>query len=131
MVEVRGRVIPKRQDCEGKEHWKDVKSNTGEELYEVEPLDEEGLRHSLKKLCDEGIKAIAVALMHSYIYPAHEERIEAIATEMGFTHVSLSSRVMPMVRKISSISMSILSIVSISYRYASFQEVLLQALIVT
>ena len=55
-----------------------MKSSTDEELYEVEPLDEVGLRQSLKTLYDQGIKAIAVALMHSYIYPAHEERIEAI-----------------------------------------------------
>ncbi len=31
-------------------------------------------------------------------YTAHEEVVKKVAMEMGFTHVSLSSAVMPMVR---------------------------------
>ena len=31
-------------------------------------------------------------------FPDHEEAVGALALEMGFTHVSLSSHVMPMVR---------------------------------
>ena len=99
VVEVKGRVIPKRHDCEAsKDGWKVVKSNTGEDMLEVEPLDEEDLKRSLQALYDGGIRSIAVALMHSYVYHQHEARVEAIATEMGFTHVSLSSKVMPMMR---------------------------------
>ena len=99
VVEVKGRVIPKKNDCEGEAHWKVVKSNvTDEVMFEVEPLDEDDLRRSLKALFDRGIRSIAVALMHSYVYNQHERRVEAIATEMGFTHVSLSSNVMPMIR---------------------------------
>lgn len=33
-------------------------------------------------------------------YPDHEERVEQLARELGFTHVSLSSHVMPMVRAV-------------------------------
>ena len=36
--------------------------------------------------------------MHSYTFPEHEVAIGQLAKEMGFTHVSLSSQVMPMVR---------------------------------
>ena len=35
---------------------------------------------------------------HTHRYTKHEEAIEVIAREMGFSHVSLSSAVMPMVR---------------------------------
>jgi len=31
-------------------------------------------------------------------YPAHEEEIGRLAVEMGFTHVSLSSSTMPMIK---------------------------------
>ena len=39
-----------------------------------------------------------MAVCSCYSYNAHEKRIGEIAKEMGFTHVSLSSEVMPMVR---------------------------------
>ena len=35
---------------------------------------------------------------HTHRYTKHEEAIKDIAREMGFSHVSLSSAVMPMVR---------------------------------
>lgn len=36
----------------------------------------------------------------SYTFPAHEKRVGALAEEMGFRHVSLSSEVMPMVKAV-------------------------------
>ena len=36
--------------------------------------------------------------MHSYAYTKQEEQIEAIAKEVGFEQISLSSRVMPRVK---------------------------------
>ena len=81
VVEVKGRVIPKRDDIEGEPHWKVVKSITDEDMFEVEPLDEENLRRCLKALFDQGIRSIAVALMHSYVYNQHEIRVEAIGND--------------------------------------------------
>ena len=45
-----------------------------------------------------GIRSLAVALLHSYTFPDHEERVQAIAQEIGFTQISLSSHIMPMVK---------------------------------
>lgn len=39
-----------------------------------------------------------MCLAHSYTYPQHELRIAEIAKEIGFTHISLSSQVAPMIR---------------------------------
>ena len=39
-----------------------------------------------------------VPFFPSYRYSAHERAIGALASDMGFSHISLSSDVMPMVR---------------------------------
>lgn len=36
--------------------------------------------------------------MHAYTFREHERRVGELARSMGFTHVSLSSEVMPMVK---------------------------------
>ena len=64
VVEVDGRVIPKRDDCHFKTNWNIVKGTTGEELYEIEAINEENVRSSLTVLQEKGISSIAVALMH-------------------------------------------------------------------
>jgi 5-oxoprolinase (ATP-hydrolysing) len=40
-------------------------------------------------------------LMHSPSYPQHEARIGTIARELGFTQISLSSEIIPMVKIVS------------------------------
>ena len=74
------------------------KGTTGEELYEIESINQDEVRSLLKKLQEKGISTIAVALMHSFMYPNHEQEIKKVAQEMNFTHVSLSHEVMSMVR---------------------------------
>lgn len=69
-----------------------------ERLFVEKAIDEEEVRKKLKSLYARGISCIAVALMHSYTYPAHEQAVERVARELGFTQVSLSSTIMPMVR---------------------------------
>ena len=57
-----------------------------------------GARASLQRAWDAGLRAVAVVLMHGYRHSAHEERVAAIAREIGFTQVSVSHRVSPLVR---------------------------------
>ena len=45
-----------------------------------------------------GILSLAVALIHSYTFHEHELRVAEVARSIGFTNVSLSSQIMPMVR---------------------------------
>jgi len=64
-------------------------------------LDEDSVRRDLQKAFDAGIRAAAVVLMHGYRYPAHEARIGAIAREIGFTQVSVSHEVSPLMKLVS------------------------------
>ncbi|MFW6086307.1 MAG: hydantoinase/oxoprolinase family protein, partial [Myxococcota bacterium] len=58
-----------------------------------EPLDEEGVRRSLEALREDGLRAVAVVLMHAYRSASMERRIGALAREAGFEHISLSHEV--------------------------------------
>ncbi|BFZ63538.1 hypothetical protein YB2330_004663 [Saitoella coloradoensis] len=70
-----------------------VRGISGDMLRILEPLNEDTTRASLEKLRADGFTTLAVCLAHSYIYPYHEQRIAEIASEMGFSHISLSSAV--------------------------------------
>ncbi len=59
----------------------------------MRPLDETAVAKALEQARKAGIKAVAVALMHGHVNPAHEARVGQMAREMGFTQVSLSHQV--------------------------------------
>jgi N-methylhydantoinase A len=66
----------------------------------VTALDEEGVRRIAAKLVEQGIRSVAVCLLHAYKYPAHEQRIgELLARHAPGVSVSLSSSVCPEVRE--------------------------------
>lgn len=62
------------------------------------PLRAEGLRDAAARLLESGIESAAVALMHSYRNPGHEEELGELLREAGFRHVSLSSRLAPLIK---------------------------------
>lgn len=62
------------------------------------PLEVEGLRERIGDLHRAGIRSAAVALMHSYRNPEHEEAVGELLREAGFRHVSLSSRLAPLIK---------------------------------
>ncbi|CCQ73612.1 hydantoinase B/oxoprolinase family protein [Magnetospira sp. QH-2] len=62
------------------------------------PLDEPSLRAALQAAHDEGIRALAILFMHGYGYPAHEQRAAEIARQVGFTQISISHRVSPLMK---------------------------------
>jgi 5-oxoprolinase (ATP-hydrolysing) len=65
---------------------------------ELEVLDEAGARDALRTAYQEGLRAVAILMMHAWAYPAHEERLGAIAREEGFAQISLSHRASPLPR---------------------------------
>ena len=67
----------------------------------VTALEEEPARAALKAAYDDGIRAVAIAFMHGYRYPDHEKRIAAIAGEIGFTQISTSHEVSPLMKLVS------------------------------
>jgi 5-oxoprolinase (ATP-hydrolysing) len=56
------------------------------------------IRAELCRLKAVGIESLAVCLMNAYANPAHEQKVAAIAQEMGFTDISMSHRVSPLMR---------------------------------
>ncbi|KAJ3184050.1 hypothetical protein HDU85_001901 [Gaertneriomyces sp. JEL0708] len=77
------------------------KGITGEWVYIRRKPDLDALRAQLERIRDQGIHSIAVCLMHSYTYPDHEIMLEGLCKSLGFSNVSLSTRVMPMVKIVS------------------------------
>jgi 5-oxoprolinase (ATP-hydrolysing) len=61
-------------------------------------LDLDTVRSALKAAYADGIKAVAIAFMHSYAYPAHELEAARAACEVGFTQISASHEVSPLVK---------------------------------
>ncbi len=70
----------------------------GEELT---PLDREQLRADLQAAFDDGIRACAIVFMHGYRYSAHELAAAEIARDIGFTQVSVSHEVSPLMKLVS------------------------------
>jgi 5-oxoprolinase (ATP-hydrolysing) len=68
---------------------------TGEVLTKV---DTASARRGLQQAFDAGIRAVAIVLLHGYRYPAHELAIEQVAREIGFTQVSVSHHVSPLMK---------------------------------
>ena len=64
----------------------------------VTPLDEEQARGALQALRDKGIDSLAIVLMHGWKYTAHEERLADIARDLGFTQISVSNEVAPLIK---------------------------------
>jgi 5-oxoprolinase (ATP-hydrolysing) len=65
---------------------------------ELEPFDEAGARAALAAARASGIRAVAIVLMHAWKYPAHEARLAELAVQAGFTQVSASHQVSPLLR---------------------------------
>ncbi len=61
-------------------------------------LDCKTARAALQLAFDDGLRAIAIILMHGYKYTAHEQALAEIAAEIGFTQISVSHRVGPLIK---------------------------------
>jgi 5-oxoprolinase (ATP-hydrolysing) len=64
----------------------------------LRPLDAEGARRSLISAYEAGYRAVAIVLMHGWRWTAHEAALAALAEEIGFTQVSASHRVGPLIK---------------------------------
>jgi 5-oxoprolinase (ATP-hydrolysing) len=61
-------------------------------------LDLEALRGELARAKADGIRAVAIVLMHAYRFSAHEQRVAKLAREIGFPQVSASHEVSPLIK---------------------------------
>ena len=67
----------------------------------IVPLAEAQVRDALQERYAAGYRTVAIVLMHGYRYTDHEQRIEAIARAIGYTQVSVSHKVSPMMKLVS------------------------------
>lgn len=61
-------------------------------------LDEAAARADLDAAFADGYRAIAILLMHGWQYTDHEQRLAAIARDIGFTQISVSHEVAPLIK---------------------------------
>ncbi|MCB1491295.1 MAG: 5-oxoprolinase, partial [Rhodobiaceae bacterium] len=64
------------------------------------PLDLAGAETALREAFDAGIRAVAIVFMHAYRYTDHESQVAEKAREIGFTQVSVSHEVSPLMKLI-------------------------------
>jgi 5-oxoprolinase (ATP-hydrolysing) len=64
----------------------------------LEPVDLRAARRDLRKAFDGGIRAAAIVFMHGYRHIAHEKAVAQLAREIGFTQVSVSHEVSPLMK---------------------------------
>ena len=68
---------------------------------ELKPVDESQVRQDLQAVYDTGVKSCAIVLMHGYRYTQHELQVAKIAQEIGFTQISISHQVSPLMKLVS------------------------------
>ncbi len=79
----------------------EVRERVGAHGDVVQSLDEAHARIGLQAAFNKGYRAIAICLMHGYRYTEHEVALKKIATEIGFTQVSVSHEVSPLMKFVS------------------------------
>lgn len=71
---------------------------SGEIVRVLKRVDEDSVRSMLQILFETGIRSVAVAFIHAYTFPAHEQTVGRMAKEVGFKHVFLSCESSPMIK---------------------------------
>lgn len=67
----------------------------------VTPLNEAQVWRELSALYAQGLRSVAIVLMHGYRFTQHEETIARLAAEIGFSQISVSHKVSPMMKLVS------------------------------
>ncbi len=65
------------------------------------PVSVEKAREKFRKLKEFGIESVAICFLHSFENPVHEQQVKQIAIDVGFTNVSVSSELSPLIKMVS------------------------------
>ena len=79
----------------------EVDARVGADGAIVRDLDIAAAEQDLREAFDQGIRSCAIVLMHGYRYPEHERRLGELAHRLGFTQVSVSHQVSPLMKLVS------------------------------
>lgn len=86
--------LPEKFDVDGDNELE--VGTSGEVIRVLRKPDESKIKKLLQDIWQTGVRSLALSLMHSYIYPKHEQIIASLAREIGFD-ISVSSDIQPMV----------------------------------
>lgn len=75
-----------------------VKGRSNEVVRILKAPNEPEVLSDLQDLYAQGYRSLAVCFAHSYTFPDHELLIERLAKAIGFTQISLSSQLLPMIK---------------------------------
>ncbi len=64
----------------------------------LRPLDPQALRPGLEAAYADGIRSVAIVFLHGYRYPEHERRAAEVAQDLGFSQISVSHQVSPLMK---------------------------------
>jgi len=67
----------------------------------LRPLELEAAGRDLREAHAAGLRSAAIVFMHGYRYPAHERAVAELARDIGFTQVSVSHEVSPLMKLVS------------------------------
>lgn len=76
----------------------EIEERMGADGETFAPLDESASRQLLQQTYNQGLRALAIVLIHAYRYPAHETRLAEIAREIGFEQISVSHEVSALIK---------------------------------
>jgi 5-oxoprolinase (ATP-hydrolysing) len=76
----------------------EVEERVGARGEVVVPLNLERTLSDLRAAYREGYRSVAIVFMHGYRFAAHEAQVKALAVEAGFTQVSVSHEVSPLMK---------------------------------
>ncbi|MCH8113182.1 MAG: 5-oxoprolinase, partial [Proteobacteria bacterium] len=79
----------------------EVDERVGAQGEVLAPLDAAAARADLQAAFDDGFRAAAIVFMHGYRYPADEAAVAGLARDIGFTQVSVSHEVSPLMKMVS------------------------------
>ncbi|CCM00300.1 uncharacterized protein FIBRA_02330 [Fibroporia radiculosa] len=77
-----------------------VQGLSGEAVRIMKRPDLDTIKADLERLYADGFRSLAIVLCHSYTFPDHERCIGDLARAVGFTHVSESSQLLPMIKMV-------------------------------
>ncbi|MGH8526844.1 MAG: hydantoinase/oxoprolinase N-terminal domain-containing protein, partial [Gammaproteobacteria bacterium] len=79
----------------------EVRERVGARGQVFVPLDLEGAENELRVAFARGLRAVAIVFMHGYRYPANERQVAQAARVIGFTQISASHDVSPLMKFVS------------------------------
>lgn len=76
----------------------EVNERIGADGKTLKKIDKTELRDGLQVAKQQGYNSVAIAFVHGYRYPQHEQLAAEIAAEIGFGQISVSHRVSPLMK---------------------------------